>query len=228
MFDEARHAGVDYSDPAVAERYDAQHERFRDFEKDALVVLERLGLGPGHRVVDLGCGTGAFALTAASRCRHVDAVDPSAVMLDRLRAKAGARGLSNIDTHCAGFLTYEHHGEPADAVVSVAALHHLPDFWKALAIQRIHAMLKPGGRFYLFDVVFAFEAGSAALELDAWVEAMRQRGGDAIAAETIVHIRDEHSTFDWIVEGLLERGGFHIQSRFADFPRCVGYVCQAR
>jgi cyclopropane fatty-acyl-phospholipid synthase-like methyltransferase len=201
MFEEAGHAGVDYADPAVAERYDEQHGRFRDFERDALLIVERLGLRPEHRVIDMGSGTGAFALTAAPRCRHVDAVDISAVMLERLRAKAAARHLANIQTHCAGFLTYQHLGEPADAVVSVAALHHLPDFWKGVAIRRLHAMLKPGGRFYLFDVVFSFEPASAGHELDAWIESLRQHGGDSMAAEAVVHVRDEHSTFDWIMDG---------------------------
>ena len=57
-----------------------------------------------------------------------------------------------------GFLTYEHEAEPADAMVSIAALHHLPDFWKLVGLTRAAEMLKAGGGFFLFDIVFPSEA----------------------------------------------------------------------
>jgi len=77
-------------------------------------------------------------------------------MLNFTRRKAELRGIKNIEFHQAGFLTYDHHGEPLDAVVSQLALHHLPDFWKMIALKRIFAMLKEGGKFYLRDVVYSF------------------------------------------------------------------------
>lgn len=45
-----------------------------------------------------------------------------------------------------GFLTYQHQGPPLDAVVTQIALHHLPDFWKQIALLRIFDMLKEGGK----------------------------------------------------------------------------------
>ena len=34
--------------------------------------------------------------------------------------------------------------------------------------------------------------------------------------ENVTHVRDEHSTFNWVLEGMLERAGFRlISSRFA-------------
>ena len=41
-----------------------------------------------------------------------------------------------------------------DAVITQLALHHLPDFWKLVALKRISQMLKDGGKLYLRDVVF--------------------------------------------------------------------------
>src|SRR5437660_1379819 len=79
--------------------------------------------------------------------RRVVAVDVSPVMLERLRAKAARQGVENIECVQAGFLTYVHQGAPADFVYSRHALHHLPDFWKALALDRIAAVLKVGGVF---------------------------------------------------------------------------------
>lgn len=224
QYDEVKHAGVDYADVRVAEKYDERHSRFRDFEKAAKVIIERLGLKPTDSVIDLGCGTGAFVLTAARHCRKVHAVDVSPAMLELLRRKA--QGLENVKTHHAGFLTYRHEDEPADAVVSVAALHHLPDFWKAVALKRIAEMLRPGGRFYLFDVVFSFPVEKYRPALDAWIGQMGAAVDSDMGGETVIHVRDEHSTFEWIMDGLLERAGFRIEQKFVEGPQCLAYVCR--
>jgi len=57
----------------------------------------------------------------------------------------------------AGFLSYEHEGNAADIVYSRNALHHLPDFWKAVALERIAGILKPDGTPRLRDLVFDFD-----------------------------------------------------------------------
>jgi cyclopropane fatty-acyl-phospholipid synthase-like methyltransferase len=225
QYDERAKVGVDYYDPATVADYDKQHAGFRDFEKDARMVVQQLGLKPEHTVLDLGCGTGAFAIPAARLCRRVYAVDISQTMLDRCAEKARAAGLSNIETHCAGFLSYEHKGEPVDAVVSVVALHHLPDFWKAVAFKRMYDMLKPGGKLYLFDVIFTFPIESYRSEFDSWVDGMRESAGQIMAEETVVHIRDEYSTFDWVIDGMIERAGFRIEQKRSDFPYTMTYVC---
>ena len=224
QYDERAKAGVDYNDAAVAEEYDEQHAGFRDFEKDARLIMERLDLKPEHTVIDLGCGTGAFAIPAARVCRKVYAVDISRAMLDRCAEKARTAGLGNVETCCAGFLTYEHRGGPVDAVVSVVAFHHLPDFWKAVALKRMCHMLKPGGKLYLFDVVFSFPAESCRSELDSWVNGMKDKAGPAMAEETVVHIREEYSTFDWVIEGMIERVGFRIEQKLSEAPYCLTYV----
>ena len=64
-----------------------------------------------------------------------------------------------IEFHHQGFLTYEHASGTADAIATSFALHHLPDFWKGVAVQRMAAMLRPGGRMYLYDVVLGEGAG---------------------------------------------------------------------
>jgi putative AdoMet-dependent methyltransferase len=96
-------------------------------------------------VIDIGSGTGTFAIQVAQRCAIVYAVDVSKAMLDRAQSKAAEAGVSNIVFHHAGFLTYEHNEAPVDAVVTTFAFHHLPDFWKGIALKRVHGMLQPGG-----------------------------------------------------------------------------------
>lgn len=225
QYDETKNSGVDYQDAATVAEYDSRHAAFRDYEAAARVIIERLGLDERHTVIDMGCGTGAFSLTAARHCRQIHAVDISRVMLERLTDKAALAGISNIETHHAGFLTYAHECAPVDAVVCVAALHHLPDFWKAVALQRMWTTLKPEGRLYLFDVVFPFSAGDHQREFDKWIGGMRLKAGDWMKEEAVIHIRDEFSTFDWIMEGLLERAGFQIEQTFHDFPLCMTFIC---
>ena len=94
-----------------------------------------------------------FALAAAPLCASVTAVDVSPVMLDRLRAKAAQASVTNLHVVEAGFLSYQHENEPVDFVYSRWALHHLPDFWKALALARIRPVLRSGGVFRLLDIV---------------------------------------------------------------------------
>ncbi|MEA3364813.1 MAG: class I SAM-dependent methyltransferase [Candidatus Hydrogenedentes bacterium] len=96
-------------------------------------------------------------MRAATHCRFVHACDVSKPMVEYARLRAEKQHIKNIAFHHAGFLTYMHEGKPVDVVVSQIALHHIPDFWKAVALQRIAEVLKPGGIFWLKDIVFDFD-----------------------------------------------------------------------
>ncbi len=90
--------------------------------------------------------------------------------------------------------------------------HHLPDFWKQIGLRRVAHMLKPGGRFYLFDVVFPSDPPDLAPQSEQWVAAMAAAAGPEFAAEVETYISDEHSTYDWVLEGMVARAGFSIDS----------------
>jgi putative AdoMet-dependent methyltransferase len=149
----------------------------------------------------------------------------SPAMLARLRGKAAAASVENITPCEGGFLTYEHRDQPADAVISVAVLHHLPDFWKQVALLRSAAMLKPGGRLFLFDVVFSFPPSEYARHIDRWIDAFRAKAGDEFVGDAQTHIRDEYSTFDWVLRGMLEAAGFRIDSSEQRDTLSATYVC---
>ena len=226
FYDEMKHAGVDYSNPAQVAVYDERHQKFRDYRKGVEAIINALALGPEHTVIDMGVGTGAFTLHAAPRVKTIYAVDVSPVMLDYTRQKAGEAGLTNVVFCHAGFLTYEHQAPAVDAVISTAVLHHLPDFWKGVGLRRVAQMLKPGGRFYLFDVVFPAELSGYETRFNGWVDGMAQAVGPDFAAEAEAHIRDEYSTYDWAMEGLLTRAGFRIDSAvYADGLGGATYLC---
>lgn len=208
--DEVASAGRENLDADHVARYDSKMDAG---VADEVALLASLGLATGSTVVDLGSGTGQFAVAAAARCSRVVAVDVSRVMLAALRAKIGQSDLRNIDVVQAGFLTYEHTGAPADFVYSRYALHHLPDFWKGIALARMHALLRPGGILRLWDVVYNYEPAAAEDRIEAWCST----GGSTVEgewsrAELEEHVRDEHSTYTWVLEAMMQRVGFTISA----------------
>jgi ubiquinone/menaquinone biosynthesis C-methylase UbiE len=202
---------------AGRENLDANHVARYDGKEDAgaageLALLRRLGLGADSVVVDLGAGTGQFTIAAAATCARVVAVDVSPVMLARLRTKVDASGVANVEVVQSGFVSYEHDGDPADFVYSRYALHHLPDFWKAVALQRMHDILRPGGVLRLWDIVYSFDIAEAEERIEAWCESGgTDVEGDWIRTEFEEHVRDEHSTFSWLLEPMLRSAGFEIE-----------------
>jgi putative AdoMet-dependent methyltransferase len=227
-YNEMKPCGLNYNNILLAWVYDAHHQQFRDYRREAERIVAMLGLGASATVIDMGCGTGGFALHAARRYRKVHAVDVSGAMLRLARRKARRAGLSNIEFHRGGFLTYEHEAEPADAIVSVAALHHLPDFWKLVGLHRLASMLKPNGRLYLFDVVFSFDAAQYESGVKRFIRRTRMQMGPSGEMESETHCRQEYSTCDWIMEGLLERAGFEITKTDRQSEFLADYLCTKR
>jgi ubiquinone/menaquinone biosynthesis C-methylase UbiE len=208
FLDELCCAGRENLDTAHVERYDAKEDASAASE---VALLQSLGLARDSLVVEFGAGTGQFTVMVASACARVIAVDVSEPMLTRLRSKVADLGVSNVEVIRAGFLTYEHVGRPADFIYSRYALHHLSDFWKALALIRLRRMLRAGGVLRLWDVVYAF----APAEAEAGIEVWCATGGDTAEAEWTraeleEHVRDEHSTFTWLLEPMITRSGFEI------------------
>jgi SAM-dependent methyltransferase len=109
-------------------------------------VVERAGLSPGDRVVDVGCGTGNATLAAARKGAHAIGVDPAARLLEVGRARAGENCLE------ATFVQGDAASIPletasADVVLSVFAVIFAPD--PAAAATEMARLTAPGGRIVL-------------------------------------------------------------------------------
>ena|SRR5436309_9201156 len=216
----ARACGAGAPRSRVRRRFD---EKSPTDWNDDVAALRALGIGAGSTVVDLGAGTGSFALALAPHVERVIAVDPSEVMVTAIREKG-------IEAVRAGFMSYEHDGQAPDAVFTRNSLHHLPDFWKAAALQRIGQLLKPGGVLRVRDIVYSFDPAETAAAVNAWLASAPADPTMGWTADQLAeHIREEHSTYSWLIEPMLERVGFEISDRWVSPNRMfAAYTCIRR
>lgn len=221
-FDEYAPVGVDLGSAAAVAAYD--RNQGTDPEADG-ALLDRLGVGPGTTYVDLACGTGSMVREAARRGADAHGVDVSAQMLAFARSHADAAGL-DAHWHHAGFLDYEH-ASPVDVVSCRSALHQLPDFWKQVALLRAADLLRPGGTYYLADVVFGFDPRDQEGELTAWLDRVSRPPGEGFTrADLETHLREEYSTYRWILEGMLHRAGLAVETSEPRDPIYAEYLCR--
>lgn len=105
-----------------------------------------------RRILELGVGTGETArrlLDSHPRVR-LTGIDASAAMLERARAELPAE---RIDALAVSRLEDALPAGPFDLVVSTLVVHHLDAAGKQDLFRRVAAVLRPGGRFVLGDVV---------------------------------------------------------------------------
>src|ERR1700675_472189 len=200
-YNQRRQLGLD---SAVASIYD----RHDDSDIRARAALTMLGVQRGWRVADIGCGNGVLACEAALMGAEVDAVDISPAMLALANIQARDRKVA-IRTQLAGMLSFAYQPNSYDLIVSEFTLHHLPDFWKAVALSRIYVALKPGANFYRRDIVFVSMPDGVERDVEAWAD-FSIKNHDFDRDSVITHMRDEYSTFGWVIERRLTDAGFRL------------------
>jgi ubiquinone/menaquinone biosynthesis C-methylase UbiE len=116
------------------------------------LLLEQAAVRPGHRVLDIGCGTGSLLMLIKSKHPNVEAVglDPDPRALERARRKARRAAFSiQLDQGFSDELPYP---EGAfDRVFSSFMLHHLEPAEKETTLREVRRVLRPGARFHLLD-----------------------------------------------------------------------------
>jgi len=117
-------------------------------------ILDRVGLQPGMRVLDVGCGPGRLTLPAAARVGpegEVIALDIQPAMLVKLEARARSAGIDNIRLVEAGAGQGAVAPEAFDRALLVTVLGEIPD--PAAALAEIDGALKAGGILSVTEVI---------------------------------------------------------------------------
>lgn len=115
-------------------------------------LLDQASIQPGHRVLDIGCGTGTMAVLIKRLHPEVEVVgiDPDPKALARGRRKAERASTSiQFDQGFADDMPYP--DASIDRVFSSLMFHHLPREVKEGTLREVRRVLKPGGLFGLLD-----------------------------------------------------------------------------
>ena len=116
-------------------------------QRDKLdLVCRKLGLEPGMRMLDIGCGWGSLSLHAAERYGvHVTGVTLSAEQRDFVIARAAAKGLSDrVDVSLKHFRDLD--ASDVDAVASLEMGEHIGDEEYVVFCASLYRYCRPGGR----------------------------------------------------------------------------------
>jgi 2-polyprenyl-3-methyl-5-hydroxy-6-metoxy-1,4-benzoquinol methylase len=120
-----------------------------ELERDYVKFL----LNPNESLLDLGCGSGWLSLYFAERGMNVLGVDLSQQQINASNSLKAHSGLDNLGFECCDFVKWnpgEHRGKFANVFVN-AFLHHLPEVELEMIFSKIAAVLKPGGKVYLYE-----------------------------------------------------------------------------
>jgi cyclopropane-fatty-acyl-phospholipid synthase len=166
-----------------------------DAQRDKLdMICRKLGLEPGGKLLDLGCGWGSLAVHAAARCQaDVTAVTLSALQgafTDGRLRRQGLQARTRVviqDYRDAG-------GGPYDAVASIEMGEHVGAAGYPRFCRMLRDLLRPGGRLLIQQM----SRGRNAPGGGAFIESY-------IAAD--MHMRPAGETVT-----MLERAGFEVLS----------------
>jgi ubiquinone/menaquinone biosynthesis C-methylase UbiE len=127
-------------------------------------VLDRVGIRPGERVLELGPGPGMFTVEAARRVGaegRLIAVDIQPKMIAQVEERVQDAGLTNVETRVADAYHLPLDDTSVDRAFLVTVLPEVPD--QARALTELRRVIKPGGllsiteEFFDPDYPFAFE-----------------------------------------------------------------------
>lgn len=151
----------DGGDPAVDDGLDAAQEEKLD------LVCRKLGLQPGMRVLDVGCGWGSFALHAAGRYGvTVVGVTLSREQAALARKRAADAGLTDrVEIRVQDYRDVQ--DGPFDAISSIGMSEHVGRAQTPAYAAALFGLLRPGGR--LLNHAISWNAGPTDPDPDSFI-----------------------------------------------------------
>jgi len=182
----------------IRQRFDAEVERFSNLDTGqsatvdaplamALVAEAAAATTPHARhALDVGCGAGNYSLKLLQRLPNLDLtlVDLSQMMLDRAAERVGRSTTGRVTPIQADIRELHIADNSIDIVLAAASLHHLRTDreWHDV-FAALHRALRPGGSFWIFDLI---ESSTPAIQSLMW-----NRYGEFLANQKDAAYRDE-------------------------------------
>ncbi len=116
--------------------------------------LDRIGLRPGQRVLEVGPGPGRLLVSAADRVLpggEVVGLELQPKMIEKLQARARRAGVRNLSVVHGDAAEAHFPPENFDLVYMATVLGEIPD--RTAALRRAHEVLKPGGILSVTELI---------------------------------------------------------------------------
>lgn len=155
-------------------------------------ILDRAGVGPGTRLLEIGTGWGELAIRAAQRGATVLSVTLSVEQQELARQRIDAAGLSHqIEVE---LLDYRSVTGEYDAIVSVEMIEAVGyDFWPTYFAQ-LDTLLAPGGRVAIQAITMPHHRMLATRSTYTWINKYIFPGGFLPSTEAITAITRDHTS----------------------------------
>jgi phosphatidylethanolamine/phosphatidyl-N-methylethanolamine N-methyltransferase len=113
-----------------------------------LIALERMGIKPGDKILEVGVGTGINAPLYPRHCQ-VTGVDFSALMLEKARERVAKKGVTNMRLHemDAGKLTFA--DDSFDIVYAPYVISVVSD--PVRVVNEMRRVCRPGGKIIILN-----------------------------------------------------------------------------
>lgn len=175
---------------AIRQNFDQQVERFSNLGTgqttaiDSPLCMELVArsaalLNPeAKNVMDLGCGGGNYAVKITSLLPDVDCtlIDLSAKMLEAAKSRVSAYISGKVTTIQGDYRNIELGKNCFDVITAGTTLHHLREDqeWE-LVFTKVFKALKPGGTFWINDIVISETEEISQLMMDGWLSVLRKQ-----------------------------------------------------
>ncbi|HKK82497.1 MAG TPA: class I SAM-dependent methyltransferase [Prolixibacteraceae bacterium] len=174
----------------IRQNFDTQVERFSNIETGQTTAIDsplcmeliskaaKLTNPKASHIMDLGCGGGNYAVKVASLFPHINCtlVDISSNMLKTAHKRVTEISNGKITTMQGDYRKLELGENQFDIITAGTTLHHLRgnEEWE-LVFENIYRALKPGGSFWINDIVVSETGDINDMMLSGWLSILKKQ-----------------------------------------------------